>query len=124
MTSQAPILISNSFPFALIRRKVTVEPMPIEVLQVLLRVRPVISAWGHANTLEQANRISGVDLKPRSERPAITLDEDGLPCLEAHSHRECWLLSPDYAPGFRPKPGEEVPPESIVGWQVLRLTWK
>ncbi len=31
--------------------------------------------------------------------------------------------SPDYTPGFRPAIGEEVTPEQISGWQILRLFW-
>jgi hypothetical protein len=36
---------------------------------------------------------------------------------------ECWVLSPDYPPGFRPAIGEEVTDDKIIGWQVLKIKW-
>ena len=118
-----PLLISNSFPFSLVRRSVLVEPRGIEDLRAAMRERPWVSAWGHANTVGLASEIAGTDLRPGRERPALELATDGLPSLDGQSFAECWLLSPDYVPGFRPAIGEEVSPERILGWQVLRLTW-
>ena len=119
-----PILISNSFPFALVRREMTAMPMPLSALQECLRTRPFVSAWGHANTLQAAHAIVGVDLTPQSERPALTLSAEQLPSLDGQAFTECWLLSPEYKAGFRPKINEEVPAEAITGWQALRLMWK
>ena len=81
------------------------------------------SFWGHSNTLAAAREILGVDVAPAVERPAVVLTDENLPSLDGAEARECWVLSPDYAPGFRPAPGEEVPPEKILGWQVLRILW-
>lgn len=123
MPSIRPILISNSFPFSLVRRPVNVRPRQIDELADALRSRPFASAWGHANTVAVASEIAGVDLTPATERPALTLSDDLLPVLDGRSFDECWLLSPDYTPGFRPQPNQEVSPDHIHGWQVLHLHW-
>ena len=36
----------------------------------------------------------------------------------------CWVVSPDYVPGFRPPIGVEVTPEQITGWQILKVIWE
>ena len=119
-----PILISNSYPFSLIRRRVTVEPSEVEELRDNLRTRPWASAWGHPNTLEAARTMAGTDLSPKTARPSISLNAENLPSLDGMIFRECWLLSPDYVPGFRPSPGEDVTPENICGWHILLMEWQ
>ncbi len=120
-----PILISNSFPFSLIRRRVTVEPRTVGDLLTAMHERPWASAWGHANTAHLASTIACADLRPKTERPALTLDQNKLPQLDGQTFAECWLLSPDYVdPGFRPKVGEEVSADKIRDWQILRLSWQ
>lgn len=118
------ILISNSFPFSLIRRRVVVEPREVGDLLNAMHGRPWVSAWGHANTVEAASILACADLRPKTERPALVLGAEGRPSYEGQVFDECWLLSPDYVPGFRPAVGEEVPAEKIRGWQVLRLAWE
>ena len=120
----APILISNSFPFSLIRRRVVVEPRSVADLLTAIHERPWVSAWGHANTVNLASTIACADLRPSAERPALTLTPEQLPRLDGQTFSECWLLSPDYTPGFRPRVGEEVSTDKILDWQVLRLAWK
>ena len=56
-------------------------------------------------------------------RPAVRLSAEGLPELHGRAYSECWILSPDYRPGFRPAIGAEVQAEDITGWQVLKITW-
>ena len=63
-------------------------------------------------------------LRPCTERPAVTLAPDKRPMLNGDVFDVCWLLSPDYPSGFRPSIGQEVGPEQIVGWHVLKLTWQ
>ena len=118
------ILIGNSFPLALVRRRVVIEPLAVEELREVARCRGVVSFWGHANTLAAASRELDCDLAPSGERPALTLDADGFPALAGRSYRECYVLSPDYRPGFRPAIGVEVSLEQIASWQALRLNWK
>lgn len=118
------ILISNSFPFSLIRREVRVVPRTQSDLHQAIAAGTWVSAWGHSNTLAAASAIAGVDLTPATARPAISLSADGLPAMDGHQFEECWLLSPEYTPGFRPQIGEEVSPENIKNWQVLQLIWK
>lgn len=117
-------LIGSTFPLSLIRRRVVIEPGAIEDLRACLAAAPPASFWGHRNTLAQASALTGVDLTPRTERPAIELDHEGFPGLEGETFRACWVLSPDYVPGFRPAIGEEVPAAKIRGWQVLRVSWE
>jgi hypothetical protein len=118
-----PILISNSFPFSLIRREVLVTPRAMEDLRNVLMQTPFRSAWGHTNTVHAAGEILGHNLTPKSARPAIELSPDNLPSMDGTIFKECWLLTPNYVTGFRPQIGEEVSPEKITGWQVLLLTW-
>ncbi|MFN0077912.1 MAG: hypothetical protein ACKVY0_15760 [Prosthecobacter sp.] len=115
----SPILISNSFPFSLVRRSMQVEPRSVGELLTVMHQRPWVSAWGHENTVALASTLACADLRPATPRPALTLDADLLPSLDGQSFEEVWLLSPDYAPGFRPQIGQEVPPQAITGWQVL-----
>ncbi len=119
------LLIGNSFPLSLIRRRVVVEPCPLADLTARLADGEAIASfWGHANTLAAAETLTGRSLKPATERPTLALSPDGLPTLQGHSFRECWILSPDYSENFRPKIGEEVPAEKIRSWQVLRMEWE
>jgi len=122
-TDRPPILIGNSFPLALIRRPATVTPVAVEALREAAADRPVASYWGHANTLAAAEAFSGLSLAPHTARPALGLSAEGYPELEGQQFTECWVLAPDYTPGFRPGIGEEIPPEKITGWQVLRIEW-
>jgi hypothetical protein len=121
--SDGSVLLGNTFSLSLVRRPVRIEPVGLEELKGVLSVRPVRSFWGHSNTVHVANALLGVDVKPRTERPALTLNADGLPVLEGEVFSECYILSPDYRPGFRPAMGAEVYPEDITGWQVLRIEW-
>ena len=116
-----PLLFGSSFPLALIRRPVSIEPRSLTELQEQATRRRVVSFWGHVNTLAVARKILGFDPAPAGHRPALALDPLGFPCLSGLSFQEVWLLSPDYVPGFRPQIGQEVTPGQITGWQVLRL---
>lgn len=116
-----PILISNSFPFSLVRRPMRVEPRSVGELLTAMHEHPWVSAWGHDNTVAAASTIACADLRPTTPRPALSLDVENLPSLDGQSFAEIWLLSPDYQPGFRPQIGQEVTPEQMTGWQVLRL---
>lgn len=122
----APILIGNSFPWALVERPVTARPSsPTELRARLEATGPagIHSFWGHQNTLEAASAFSGTDLTPDSPRPSLSLNEEGLPTLDGTPFREVWLISPRYRPGFRPAESGSVAPEDIERWQVLHLTW-
>ncbi len=116
-------LIGNAFPLSLIHKKTTIFPESIDSLHFSLKNYKWESFWGHANTLEIANSILGEDLTPKTERPAIVLDDALLPSLNGQSYSTCWILSPNYTPGFRPSPNTEVSPDKILSWHVLRMTW-
>jgi hypothetical protein len=119
-----PLLIGSTFPLSLIRRPALIEPAPEARLREEAQHRVVVSFWGHKNTLPRASERLGIDLTPNTDRPALTLNADGLPMLHGITFTECWVLSPEYAPGFRPAVGEEVPSEKILDWQVLRIQWR
>ncbi len=123
MKQTDPILIGSTYPPSLIRARVFIEPQPIEKLKAELQTRPVISFWGHDNTLGVAGALLDANLAPTTKRPSISLSPRMRPILNNAEFDECWVLSPDYAPGFRPKIGEEVTAEKIKGWQVLKMTW-
>ena len=117
------ILIGNSFPFSLIRRKAQIEPCSLKDLQEMIRSRSIISFWGHRNTLDAVNRCLGADLTPEVERPALSLSGTALPMYNGKVFNECWIVSPDYRPGFRPAVGGEVSPDQILGWQCLHIVF-
>lgn len=117
------VLLGNSFPLSLIRRRVSIQPRSLADLQAALQGSTLYSFWGHGNTLAAVCRLLGRDLSPSCLRPVLTLDEESLPSLDGRSFSECWVLSPDYIEAFRPEPGQEVPEESIVAWRVLHLCW-
>ena len=125
-TKLAPhILVGNSFPLSLVRRSVHIIPRTqAEWNHALGEAVGVKSYWGHANTLAAANSWTGTDLTPATQRPALSLDSNGHPSLESESFTRCWVLSPDYVTGFRPKEGEIVPAEAILGWQALEMIWE
>lgn len=113
------ILVGNTFPMTLVRRKVSIEPIVIG--SWLWAGEKIVSFWGHENTRTTAEQMLGVSLKPDVERPAITLNDEGLPMLNGQTFKEVYLLNPDYKPGFRPVPGREVTPDEIIGWTMLRV---
>ena len=108
----------------LIRRKVTILPQSIAEYRAALASCSWVSFWGHSNTLTAAKAQCGYDLTPENERPAITVDEEGFPVLYGKSYTQCYILTPEYKPGYRPALGEEVTPDAILSWQVLKLVWE
>lgn len=119
------ILIGNSFPLSLIRRKVVIEPQTISMLREKLGSHDLIhSFWGHRNTLSAAKALIGCDLTPKTERPALQLSPNNLPMLNGQTFDECWIVSPQYIENFRPAVGEEVSEDKIASWQVLRMEWE
>ena len=123
-TCEASAFITgNSFPVNLFRRKAEVVPETFENYLAKLRSGNWESYWGHSNTLGAVNRLCGVDLTPREERPALSVDPEGFPVLYGKSYRECWVLTPEYRPGFRPAIGVEVANSDILSWQVIRILW-
>lgn len=118
------ILIGNTFPLALARRKITIVPASREELAAAAEGKHIVSFWGHENTMHVASAMIGFDLTPATSRPVITLSKEGVPSLDGNVFRECWVVSPDYADNFRPELGEEVTSDQISGWQILRLTWE
>ena len=118
------ILIGNTFPFALLRRDANVRTLSIDALRAALADSDIVSFWGHENTRAAAETIlGGVSLSPATERPALTLSSDGLPMLDGVVFRTCFVLAPDYRPGYRPAIGEEPTPSDILGWHALRIDW-
>jgi len=120
---QPKLLIGNSFPLSLIVRRVVIEPRSMEELRKRITEATIVSFWGHPSTLEVASEAAGHDLTPSSIRPALILDAAGLPSLAGESFSECWVVSPEFSAGFRPPPNQAVPPDKILQWRALRLTW-
>lgn len=118
------VLIGNSFPLALMRRaRVEIICRPLAELLAALKGAEVVSFWGHENTRAAAEAVLGVSLRTESERPALTLSDDGYPSLDGYVFKSCWVLSPNYPKGFRPSIGAEVDEASITGWQPLKVSW-
>jgi hypothetical protein len=121
--ASSPILLGSTFPLSLVRRQVSIDPASLDELRAEVAVRPVASFWGHANSIAAANAMLGADVTPSTTRPALILDPEGFPSLDGVIFTECWVLSPEYVPGYRPAVGEEVAAVKIAGWQVLRMQW-
>lgn len=119
----AKLLIGNTFPVSLIRRKALFEPVELEELKKRLQASEIFSFWGHSNTLAAASHLLGIDISPSVSRPVLGLSGSSLPCLAGNEFTEVWLLSPDYRENFRPAPGEEVTPDQIKSWQCLKITF-
>lgn len=117
------ILVGNSFPLTLMRRKVTVEPLPLAALRAAAAGKGVASFWGHVDTVKTASAATGIDLAPAVDRPALELSPEALPMFGGQIFRECWVVSPDYRRSFRPAENRPVDAEEIVGWQCLKITW-
>ena len=115
------ILIGNSFPLSLIRRKVTIIPCTLDDFKSKAKDAEIISYWGHCNTLTAVNDVLGYDLTPLENRPVLSLSPDKRVQYKDMEFSECWILSPDYCADFRPAIGEEVPPEKIKSWQCLKI---
>jgi hypothetical protein len=125
MTKRSPakLLVGNSFPLPLVRQAVSIRPWSVRQLRARLARHPVASYWGHANTRSAAESLLGVSLAPATDRPALALSPDRLPCLDGETFISCYVLSPDYRPGFRPAIGSEVSAEDIRSWKLLRIDW-
>jgi hypothetical protein len=124
MQNNRAILIGNAFPLSLVRSPVRIVPATVAELQSAVAGKSVVSFWGHANTLAPAEEFCGLSLRPVGERPVLRLNEAALPTLDGWVFTACWILSPEYADDFRPAPGEVVPVERIVDWQILKMTWE
>ncbi len=120
------VLIGNSFSLSLIRKgEVRIAECALSELQAnVCAGAEVCSFWGHENTLAAAERVIGFPLRPKMERPAIVCSSDGRPMFGGETFDVCWVLSPDYVSGYRPPIGTEVDESKIVGWKLLKLTWK
>ena len=116
-------ITGNSFPMGLICRGVRIFPETLENYRLALAHGTWSSYWGHPNTLAAAAQQCGVELTPRTERPALTVDAEGYPMLNNERFAECWVLTPEYKPGFRPALQSEVPADQITGWKVLHMIW-
>ena len=116
-------IITNVYPFSLVRRKMTAVPVELKDVITLLKTGFFISAWGHRNTLEAVNKMLGVDITPVSERPVIILNDQKFPMLNGEQFTKVLLVSPNYKKGFRPKLGEEVQEKAILSWQALLLNF-
>jgi hypothetical protein len=103
---------------------VRITPERVETLRALLRQHGFVSFWGHEATADIAADLLGMDIRPATARPALRLTAENLPTLEGEVFAECWVFSPEYATGYRPRIGEEVAAEKIAGWQVLKIRWQ
>ena len=117
------VLVGNVFPFALILADVNIRVVSIEVVREALAGAEIFSFWGHNATQIAAEKLLGVSLQPRTNRPALELSPEGLPSLYDEVFNVCWVCAPNYRSGFRPLIGQEVAAEDILGWHTLRMNW-
>ena len=112
------VILGNTFPLTLVRRQVSIKPISLAEAKALLE-DGFVSFWGHSNTAAVAKAQLGFEVSPETERPALVLDENGLPGIGGVHSDKVLVLSPSYRPGFRPAIGVEVGPDDIVGWEPL-----
>ena len=117
------ILLGNAFPLSLIRRRVVIEPATMDELRHRLHAEGFLSYWGHADTLDTAAALLGVDVTPCALRPVLRLNDEHLPLLNDQVFQEVWVLSPCYTLGFRHEADQAAPPTQIVDWEVLKLSF-
>lgn len=119
------ILIGNSFPLTLIRNHIIqIAEVSLEDFLQNANGCTVVSFWGHANSLLDAETYLGIKLKTMVERPVVKLSDGGYPMLDGHIFKCCYVLSPDYIQPYRPAIGTEVSTSQIKGWHLLRLSWQ
>jgi hypothetical protein len=119
----APPLLTNVYPFSLVRRRMTVVPISMEEVKETI-AGGFASAWGHENTVTLVSGVLGVNIAPKEPRPAVILDEEKFPTLYGVKYTRIILVSPDFKPGFRPAIGEEVSADVILGWSALLLNFE
>lgn len=117
------LLVGNTFPLTLIRRRVVIEPVAVTELRRSAAGKKVISFWGHADTLAAAMAAAGIDLTPAAERPVLSLSPDGLVVCDGLTFDRCWIVSPDSRQIVRPAIGQVADAAAIVNWQCLKITW-
>ena len=118
------VLIGNTFPMPLVQAPCRMTPASVASLQVAAHGATIRSYWGHASTLPAANEATGLDLTPARERPALEVDDAGRPVFDGASFDDCWVVCPQYAPGYRPQPQTPVPVDRIAGWHVVHIEWE
>lgn len=117
------ILIGNAFPLTLVRRSVRIDEKNLSELREIAMDANIHSFWGHQNSLDSAINYLDFNIKPRKGRLPVELNEDNYPVLDNVVFMDCWIVSPQYIDNYRPKIGKEVSVDSIIGWQVLKITW-
>ena len=117
------ILIGNTFSLSLVRRTVKIQKISLSELRDKLSNAEIHSFWGHANTMQSASEYFGIDISQFGERKALRLSKNGLPYLDGIEFDSAFILSPNYADGFRPSIGTEVTPEQIKSWTNLKIEW-
>ncbi len=60
------ILLGNTFPIGLIRRKATFKPISTVLAKSILK-NGFESFWGHADTLKAVNAGLGIDATPKQD---------------------------------------------------------
>lgn len=120
------MLIGNTYPTSLIRRKATFIPVTQEqAKQYLGFEREVESFWGHPNTIKAASEMLGMDITPKEERPTITLSENYLPTLYGKEHKSVLIVSANI-PNANRKPRNdptEYELEEIESWSFIVVTF-
>lgn len=118
------MLIGSTFSISLIRRRVVIDIKSQGDLLTAMHRQPWVSFWGHGDTVEMASIMAGADLRPTMERPAIVLSPEGFPMLGGVTHKECWVISPNFEPGYRAPEGQKADTSKIIGWCILCITWE
>ena len=115
----AKLLVGNTFPMHLIRKRVTITPIPEWHGASMLSRHQIFSFWGHRNSLAAVNEFTGKDLTPVIERPAVLLSERNYPYFEGVEFKRVLVISPILKLGVRLD--HELELDEIDGWTFLLI---
>lgn len=87
------VLVGNVFPTSLVEREVIITPISIEEARQYMK-DGFLSYWGHPNSIKAASDFIGFDLTPKTDRPAIAIDNNLLPSLDGTPSNTVIVISP------------------------------
>ena len=115
-----PILVGNTFPTTFIRRYAEFFPISRRFAQMLM-TSGFVSYYGHKDTTGIVKQLTGFDVTPAENRPALGLSSWKLPRLNGAIFKKVLCISADYKGEVRPPVGQRAALEEIKGWSFVLI---